>query len=170
MVVTTVLVVTADRGSFRLPTPVTIDHDAYIEQVSSTVPDVLPLTDSQIADVEVLLASDVGLKSLLGPVSFTIQDIGPWLSGESEFIGAIVSLELDGPVSYTGPLPAVYITDFDSQKSYTAEKNLLKPYTVGKNLLEAQDIESLYILVDLKERSVVSIQIQDAASVKYDDE
>ena len=146
------------------PPPVRLGGPVFLESYPYLPPDAPRLTQSQVADVEVLLASDTRLKTLLAGVSYTIQDKGVWVSVESregELIGAAVLLELVSPVSYTGSLPHV---------NYAPGPELDKLYSTFERPLQAQGIESLYVHVDLKDHSVVGVSVRDAAEVVYEDD
>ena len=119
------------------------------------------LTENQVAEVKGILSEDPSLKALLDGESYAIREMDPWLSGE-EFIGALVYVELDNPVSYDGFLPSVY--------SYNRPENGSGELYVGggRTKWRAQGIESLDILVDLNRGEVASIEIWDAASADID--
>ena len=104
------------------------------------------LTENQIAEVKSLLSADRSLKALLDGESYTIRAMGPWTGSDREFIGALVDVKLDSPVSYDGLLPS----------------------HGGQTKWRAEGIESLDILVDLNRGEVASIEIWDAASASVD--
>lgn len=122
------------------------------------------LTENQIEEVEGILSADPSLKALLAGESYAIMDMGPWLSGgeEWEFIGALVDVALDNPVSYDGFLPSVY--SYDRPENGSGELYA----GGGQTKWRAQGIESLIILVDLNKGEVASIEIWEAASVDID--
>lgn len=104
------------------------------------------LTENQVEEVKSLLSADPSLKALLAGESYAIRNMGPWTGSDREFIGALVDVKLDSPVSYDGLLPS----------------------RGGQTKWRAQGIESLDILVDLNRGEVASIEIWDAASVDID--
>ena len=104
------------------------------------------LTENQIEEVKSLLSADRSLKALLAGESYTIRNMGPWTGSDREFIGALVDVKLDSPVSYDGLLPS----------------------RGGQTKWRAEGIESLDILVDLNRGEVASIAIWEAASASVD--
>ena len=104
------------------------------------------LTENQTAEVKSLLSADRSLKALLAGESYTIRNMGPWTGSDREFIGALVDVKLDSPVSYDGLLPS----------------------RGGQTKWRAEGIESLDILVDLNRGEVASIAIWEAASASVD--
>jgi hypothetical protein len=121
------------------------------------------LTEDQVADVKDILDSDTRLEAMLSGVSFTIQVMGPWTAHNNKFVGAAVIIELESPISYEGTVPALSSSQPDerSGKLYIDSD--------GESI-KADDIESLFISVDLNKMSIVSIQVEKAANIVYLDD
>ena len=166
LIVTTLMITTADGGGgvVQPPKPVTVDTETYIEAVPNAARDVPALTEDQVADVKDILDSDTRLEAMLSGVSFTIQVMGPWVAHyDNKFIGAAVIIELESPISYEGTVPALSSSQPDerSGKLYIDSD--------GESI-KADDIESLFISVDLNKMSIVSIQVEKAANIVYLDD
>ena len=189
---TAVMVITADRGDEAprydggipgTPAPATVDYDAYIgaptpapaepathaldayiKEVPNPAREVPDLTENQVAEVKRLLNSDPSLNSLLAGESYAIEEMGPWVSGgEREFVGAVVEVALDSPVSYDGFLPIA--ESYDKPEDGSGEL-----YVDGGRSyrLRARGIEKLSISVDLNKDKVVTIEVEKAASLNID--
>ena len=59
----------------------TVARDVYIEEVANPAREVPDLTENQVAEVKRLLNSDPSLNSLLAGESYSIEEMGPWVSG-----------------------------------------------------------------------------------------
>ena len=104
---------------------------------------------------------DPSLKSLLAGGTYTIQEMGPWVSGEErEFVGAVVEVGLDKPVAYDGFLPIAESYDKPGDGSGELYVDGGRSYR-----LQAQGIEKLSISVDLNKDKVVTIEVEKAANV-----
>ena len=169
-----IMAFTADTGRmgevpqyYGAPAPAptaTRDLDAYIEEVPNPAREVPDLTENQVEEVKRLLNSDPSLKSLLAGESYAIQEMGPWVSGEErEFVGAVVEVALDSPVSYDGFLPIA--ESYDKPEDGSGEL-----YVDGGRAyrLRAQGIERLSISVDLNKGKVVTIEVEKAATLNID--
>ena len=155
LVATAIMVATSDRGGevpqdVATPYPpatVTVADDYIPEDPDSE--DTPVLTKEQIAEAKSVLNTDGRLAEVLSGESFTVTNIGPWEDSE-RLIGALVKIELDNPVSYTGSLPAV---------GFPADG---RGYHRGEVSARADGIESLEMLVDLDRRIVAEIRIDKA--------
>ena len=142
-------------------TAIPLPHYFHAREPDNSDREILNLTENHVAEVKSLLSSDPSLNSLLAGESYTIQSMGPWASSgkESEFIGASVYITLDRPVSYDGSLPIV--------ESHAKPEDGSDELYVDSGLsyeLQAEEIESLAILVDLNKNKVVEIEVLKAAS------
>ena len=158
-----------DYGAYiRAPAPApapaataTVARDVYIEEVTNPAREVPDLTENQVAEVKRLLSSDPSLNSLLAGESYAIEEMGPWVSGEErEFVGAVVEVVLNSPVSYDGFLPIA--ESYEKPEDGSGEL-----YVDGGRSyrLQAQGIERLSISVDLNKDKVVTIEVDKAANV-----
>ena len=128
---------------------VTVADDVYIGKPPDSARDTPVLTEDQIDEVKSILNSDERLKAVLSGESLAVTKIGPWEGGE-RLIGALVAIELDNPVSYTGSFPAVGFPPDGGG------------YRTGEISVQADGIQSLEMLVDLDKRIVASIWIEKA--------
>lgn len=171
---TAVMVVAADRGgggevsqNDGVPAPAataTRVLDAHVKEAPNPAREIPDLTENQIAEVKSLLDSDPSLKSLLAGESYTIRQMGPWVSGgEREFIGALVRIGLDNPVDFDGVLPIA--ESYDKPEDGSGEL-----YVDGGHVqrLQAQGIEVLRILIDLNKDKIVTIDVEKAATLHID--
>ena len=158
------MVITADRGDEEVsqnigapypippaptPMPATVADDVYIGDPPDSARDVPILTEDQISEAKSVLNSDERLKDMLSGESFAVTKTGPWYD-DGGLIGALVMIELDNPVSYTGSFPAVgFPPDGEG-------------YITGEISVQADGIESLEMMVDLDKRIVANIRIEKA--------
>ena len=124
-------------------------NDPSIGEIPNSASDWPVLTESQISEVKSVLNSDERLAAVLSGEPFAVTRMGPWVVSDG-LVGALVLIELDNPVSYTGSLPTV------------GSPLVGEGYLAGKVLAQATGIESLEMLVDLKRRVVANIRIERA--------
>ena len=160
--------VSQDRQDGRIPAPATpapaapaipmpaatasVVHDAHIGEIPDSAIDMHVLTEAQADEVKSVLNSDERLNQVLSGESFTVTKMGPWING-GEFVGALVKIQLNNSVAYTGSVPGVGIP---------AEAKSGGDYLTGEVSAQAQGIEALEMLVDLNRRVVASIRIEKA--------
>lgn len=176
LVATAFMVLTADRGGevsrdggvpapAATAMPVSLYEDPDYEEDPNPPREIPDLTENQIAEVKRLLKADPNLNSLLAGESYAVLGMGPWVSGgkEREFIGALVDVELDNPVSFNGVLPIAisYEKPVDSDELY---------FDGGQMSLRAQGIEKLSVLVDLNKGKVITIEVSKSDNIIYYDD
>ena len=131
------------------PGPDQGDAEIHVSQVPSQSQEVPALTDDQVARMNDLISGDTTLNGL-SQGNYTVDDYGPWVAGDRTFIGAIAKISLSTPASYEGKLPVV---------SFAPSDDGTKEYESTKGTATASGIKSLYVLVDLEEEEVVSIEV-----------
>ena len=118
-----------------------------VEDTVSHAADVPSLTENEIATARYILGNDSKMQSLV-PGGYIIERIAPWLSSSRQAIGALIEVSISPPVNVDGEWPFV---DHDGVQSSD------RPYQQTSAQLEVRGLQRAYVLIDLTEEELVSI-------------
>ena len=120
---------------------------SLVENTVSHAADVPSLTENEIATARDILWNDSKMQSLV-PGGYIIERVAPWLSSSRQAIGALIEVSISPPVNVDGEWPFV---DHDGVQSSN------RPYQQTSAQLEVRGLQRAYVLIDLTEEELVSI-------------
>ena len=120
---------------------------SLVENTVSHAADVPSLTENEIATARDILWNDSKMQSLV-PGGYIIERVAPWLSSSRQAIGALMEVSISPPVNVDGEWPFV---DHDGVQSSN------RPYQQTSAQLEVRGLQRAYVLIDLTEEELVSI-------------